>query len=228
MTYKEDKNGYLRGKIEHTDLIHRQKAYRNIYLKNRDKYPLPFSKYVVHHKDFNKKNNKISNLKILTPEEHRRIHNIEYKSQTSLSDASFDSEDRPKYIKETPDDNTTIFFKLIFIAIIIILIGGSLFFMFNSTKHKPLPLTNPPTAPPEVKPFIVEGSKTDVIITNNLERNISLNVTYRIYSTWFGADYTQSKVFNVGANTQQTFKVYDNVGCSSSPCSVIIVSYNEI
>lgn len=70
-----DKQGYARGNIEsHSDLIHRQIAYREIYLKNKDKYPLPFSKYVVHHKDGNKLNNEPKNLQILTPEEHERVH----------------------------------------------------------------------------------------------------------------------------------------------------------
>ena len=38
-----DKNGYERGKPEHSDLIHRQIAHKQIYLKNRKKYPLKFS-----------------------------------------------------------------------------------------------------------------------------------------------------------------------------------------
>lgn len=32
--------------------------------------------YVVHHKDFNRLNNDISNLQVLTYSEHRRLHNI--------------------------------------------------------------------------------------------------------------------------------------------------------
>lgn len=71
---KTDDRGYKRGKISHSDLIHRQVAYNEIYLKNREDYPLPFEKYVVHHKDGNKQNNKVSNLKILTKEEHEATH----------------------------------------------------------------------------------------------------------------------------------------------------------
>ena len=49
-----DKDGYLRGSIEHTDLVHRQLAYKYIYLKNRDIYPKKFSEYQVHHINKNK------------------------------------------------------------------------------------------------------------------------------------------------------------------------------
>jgi len=69
-----DKNGYIRGKPEHSDLISRQMAYYEIYLKNRDKYPLPFIKYDVHHIDFHKLNNDPSNLQIVTRQEHIAIH----------------------------------------------------------------------------------------------------------------------------------------------------------
>ena len=48
-----------------------------IYMKNRKKYPLPFSSYEVHHKDFNESNNKLSNLILLIPEEHEKIHSKE-------------------------------------------------------------------------------------------------------------------------------------------------------
>ena len=56
-----DKNGYKRGEVKHSDLIHRQIARKLIYLKNRKKYPLEFSKYVVHHIDGNKRNNEMNN-----------------------------------------------------------------------------------------------------------------------------------------------------------------------
>ena len=80
-----DKNGYERGKLEHSDLIHRQIAYKQIYLKNKKKYPLEFGKYVVHHIDGNKRNNKISNLQILTKKEHEKIHGIIDTEQTTIS-----------------------------------------------------------------------------------------------------------------------------------------------
>jgi hypothetical protein len=71
---KIDKNGYERGELNQSDLIHRQIAYKEIYIKNKKDYPLPFSKYVVHHIDRDKLNNDVSNLQILTPEEHNFIH----------------------------------------------------------------------------------------------------------------------------------------------------------
>lgn len=67
-----DKKGYKR----HSNLVHREKAYEQIYQKNRAKYPLPFSEYVVHHKDGDKQNNNIENLQLLTQEEHKIKHGI--------------------------------------------------------------------------------------------------------------------------------------------------------
>lgn len=69
-----DENGYEREEPVHSNLIHRKKAYTQIYLKNRDRYKLPFSEYVIHHIDGNKRNNKISNLMIMLPEEHEKLH----------------------------------------------------------------------------------------------------------------------------------------------------------
>lgn len=70
-----DSNGYERNTFKHSNLTHRQVAYRELYLKHKDKYPLPFSKYQVHHKDKNKLNNHPDNLDLFTQEEHEAIHN---------------------------------------------------------------------------------------------------------------------------------------------------------
>lgn len=72
-TYK-DERGYDRNYPKHSNLLHRENAYKYIYLKNRDKYPLPFSAYDVHHIDGNKNNNHSSNLKIVTRDQHKEIH----------------------------------------------------------------------------------------------------------------------------------------------------------
>lgn len=71
----KDTSGYIRER-EHSDLVHRNIAYEQIYRKNRDKYPLPFRKYVVHHKDGNKENYDVNNLEVLLPYEHEKIHGI--------------------------------------------------------------------------------------------------------------------------------------------------------
>lgn len=71
-----DDNKYERGRprSQHSNLMHRQLAYEEIYLPNRDKYPLPFSSYIIHHKDCRKRNNSIKNLQIMTEEEHEELH----------------------------------------------------------------------------------------------------------------------------------------------------------
>ena len=77
----EDGGGYDRKISSHSNLVHRTIAYKEIYLKNKEKYKLPFSKYVVHHKDNNKKNNNVSNLQIMTQADHEEHHGINKKSQ---------------------------------------------------------------------------------------------------------------------------------------------------
>lgn len=72
-TYKDDR-GYKRYK-DNDNLVHREKAYKKIYLKKKRKYPSKFGEYVVHHIDGNKLNNKANNLFICTVDHHRRIHN---------------------------------------------------------------------------------------------------------------------------------------------------------
>ena len=69
-----DKHGYERGDYHYSDLIHRQIAYQKIYLPNREKYPLHFDQYQVHHIDGDKRNNHLSNLLIVTEEQHAKLH----------------------------------------------------------------------------------------------------------------------------------------------------------
>lgn len=78
----EDKNGYIRGNPKHSDLISRQIAYEKIYRKSgADKYPLRFREYVVHHRDQDKHNNSVSNLDLVTKEEHKGIHKLGLKGK---------------------------------------------------------------------------------------------------------------------------------------------------
>ena len=58
-----DKRGFLRNKQK--KLVHRSMAYNSIYKRNREKYRKPFSQYYIVHKDKNKLNNKVSNLKLI-------------------------------------------------------------------------------------------------------------------------------------------------------------------
>jgi hypothetical protein len=114
-----DENGYKRANIKHSDLIHRQVAYKHIYLKNKENYPLRFSDYVIHHKDGNKQNNKVSNLQILTPEEHEAIHGFSNSSFGDFSSRDFSFKD------------TIIVFGIIVFALIIINMFHSYSMVFN-------------------------------------------------------------------------------------------------
>lgn len=68
--YNKDENGYWRDKYGF--LIHRIKIYE-IFRDHRKDYPLPFSSYIIIHKDENKDNNSIDNLSILTEEEYKYL-----------------------------------------------------------------------------------------------------------------------------------------------------------
>ncbi|PIN91630.1 hypothetical protein COU61_02070 [Candidatus Pacearchaeota archaeon CG10_big_fil_rev_8_21_14_0_10_35_13] len=78
----KDTWGYDRN---HTNSVHRHRAYHHIYLKNRKKYPLPFEAYEVHHIDGDKNNNRMDNLAILTPEQHDEAHRIMEKENACAS-----------------------------------------------------------------------------------------------------------------------------------------------
>jgi hypothetical protein len=307
-----DSNGYERGEYKHSDLIHRQVAYNEIYKKNKKKYPLKFSEYIVHHVDGDKKNNIPSNLQIMTQKEHEKVHGIYSSNSKPKEKALFDfeenarrtekeesikypknekydlppikitkpsfnvSENRNKRKKtnkswnnknEDKDDNyqnskkkTSFWFWII----LILLVSGLALYpkikdRVEMKNWADLPTTNPVDnspkpivctadakqcpdgsyvsriAPdcnfascPPLPDYKVEGTKTEVVIQNNLAEDISLNVTYRIFSNFFGKDSTENQVFEVGANSTETFKVYYNDGCSSSPCSVSIIKEERI
>lgn len=70
-----DRKGYFVWK-DSGDLVHRTTAYKQIYLKDRKKYPLDFSDYQVHHKDKVKTHNWVENLELKERVEHEKEHKI--------------------------------------------------------------------------------------------------------------------------------------------------------
>ena len=81
---------------------------------------------------------------------------------------------------------------------------------------------------PKIESIVVTGSKTDIIIKNNQQKSISLNVTYRIYSDWFGKDSIETKIFEINAGEEKSFKVYNNDGCNIASCLVSILNFEEV
>jgi hypothetical protein len=57
--------------------VHRTRAKKEIWIKDRKKYPFEFREYQVHHKDGNKLNNRVENLELKTVYEHEYEHHIE-------------------------------------------------------------------------------------------------------------------------------------------------------
>ena len=73
----EDKRGYRRHKKKikgQSNLAHRRIAYKEIYLPNKHRYKHRFSKYVVDHRDGNKRNNMASNLRLMLRDDHTDSH----------------------------------------------------------------------------------------------------------------------------------------------------------
>jgi len=143
------------------------------------------------------------------------------------------------YSKQRPIKKITIdkggWKKYFFIGIILlglIIVGYSYFNNENLLKqtqnYSGEDNINSISEQPKIEPIVVTGSKTDVIIKNNLQKDVSLNVTYKVYSNWFGKDSTESNVFEINAGEEKSFKVYDNDGCNTAPCSVSILNFEEV
>lgn len=125
MTEEIDENGYKRRKNDdtiHSNLTHRQMAFKEIYLPNQEKYPLPFSHYQIHHIDQNKQNNNILNLELLTKEEHRAKHGLseEQDETEDFWQGTQKEQQKEIYQEDTPNRNLkTILFKRIILKMLI-------------------------------------------------------------------------------------------------------------
>lgn len=72
--FHDNGKGYLSAKIDgRTQYLHRLLALH--FNENKEKKKLKRNCF-IHHLDRNKKNNSLSNLCIITPEQHHKIHNI--------------------------------------------------------------------------------------------------------------------------------------------------------
>ncbi len=65
--------------------LHRYVAKKEIWEKNRKKYPLEFWDYQVHHKDGIKLNNKPENLELIPRGEHEKRHGIIRREQLQIN-----------------------------------------------------------------------------------------------------------------------------------------------
>jgi len=203
-TYHDEK-GYLRD--SYGRLIHRQIAYQQIYCKNREKYSKPFGEYVVHHIDENKKNNDVSNLLIMFPEDHKKIHQIgqPLKELEEEPEEKFTKKKTEEPKKKEVSKSLTV---SIMLALTIIL-GAFLLAYFLEVSEEPIEKS---------EPISISTSSTEITIKNTLQKTISMEITYRIYSKWYGRDTTETKIFDVGAYQTKTFLVWGNNGCKITGC----------
>jgi len=118
---------YKKSKKEDTNLARRKRMYAE-YLQNRKKYPLPFDAYEIHHKDFNKTNIHTSNLKILTPKEHDRLHD---EHNEGVRRAAEKREEKLDKIRERQKERKKKRKRrIISLLIVLSLIGILIFFLF--------------------------------------------------------------------------------------------------
>ena len=118
-------------KKENLGFLRRRKVYAE-YLLRRDKYPLPFNAYEVHHKDFNQKNFHTDNLQLLTPKEHDRLHD---EHNEGLRRAAEKIEERLEKIKEIQKEKRKKKKrKIISFLVVLALIGILISFLFLTFK----------------------------------------------------------------------------------------------
>ena len=223
-----DKNGYKRGDPKHSDLIHRQIAYKEIYLKRKEEFPKPFSFYQVHHIDNNKQNNDVSNLMLLSKEDHEKIHQIypndplkELKIKQGLSDWE---------IKKAKSNLAGDFSQIRIILIAAVIIIGAIFLLFNYLVNQKSPINN--DIPVKVSPVTVSANKYSIYIKNNMDKEITLDINYRRYSEWFGVDEITNLIINVKPNEEVVVddpQFSNNIGCDGiGPCNINIIDYEII
>jgi len=107
-----DEDGYYRFS-DSKRLVHRHLAYKHLYSK--DEFDKPFSHYVVHHIDHNKRNNSIENLQIMTYEAHEEHHEAYRNSSSRRTGRSYRSHENELTVEGI---NTGI--ALILIAILLV------------------------------------------------------------------------------------------------------------
>jgi predicted nucleic acid-binding Zn ribbon protein len=118
-------------KKENVGFLRRRKVYAE-YLLRRDKYPLPFNAYEVHHKDFNNKNFHTDNLQLLTPKEHNRLHD---EHNEGLRRAAEKIEERLEKIKEIQKERKKKRKKkIISFLVVLALIGILILILFLTSK----------------------------------------------------------------------------------------------
>lgn len=132
--------------------------------------------------------------------------------------------------KHVTIDKKWIYIAIVVVAVIVIFLGIKAF-SSNEDEIKPIiiPVTTTQTITTTQPPgILVSGTKTDVIIINKIPERVYVNVTYRVFSQFYHDDYTESKIFEVWPNAQQSFKVYNNGGCLNNECLVMILGFQRV
>ena len=133
--------------------------------------------------------------------------------------------------KHVTIDKKWIYIAIAIIAVIVIFLGIKAFSSEDKENAAPIiiPITTTKTITTTQTPgILVSGTKTEVAITNNLRERIYVNVSYRVFSQFYKADYTESKIFEVWPNAQQSFKVYENGGCANNDCLIMILGFEKV
>ncbi|MBT7102347.1 hypothetical protein HN935_02435 [archaeon] len=240
-----DENGYKRGKIKHSDLIHRQIAYEFIYKKNKGKYSKPFSSYIVHHIDGDKKNNDISNLQIMTQKKHEKVHGIirtkkerdlfEFEEkirkkkihplnaesiskiikQNKISRSNLERVSKLKNVKKAEKKKRNKRRKMFFGLIVLFVVLFGIF-IFNGEEVSQN-ANQVVKQVEEVEPYEILIDKYTMIIKNNQDEDINLTIVYQRYSKWFGID--EVKEVDVVLLPNEERKIVDEGFSSNSGCS---------